>query len=184
VDGRKLAAALAIMLLAPCPPLLFMGEEWGSTKPFPFFCDFKGALADAVRQGRKREFREAYATMGDEIPDPLLKETFESAVLDWSEPETPQGRARLTLVRDLLNVRRREVTPYLSSTAFGSAQHEDGMLTARWRLADGRSLLLLANLSDGSAFAALPMHKGRAIWGGEPGHTLAPWSVHWSIGAD
>ena len=49
-------AALTILLLSPSPPLLFMGEEWGSRQPFPFFCDFKGELADAVRNGRKREF--------------------------------------------------------------------------------------------------------------------------------
>src|SRR5712671_4112711 len=57
-DDAAVAAALAIMLLAPMPPLLFMGEEWGSKQPFPFFCDSQGALADAVRQGRRREFEE------------------------------------------------------------------------------------------------------------------------------
>jgi malto-oligosyltrehalose trehalohydrolase len=182
VDGRKLAAALSIILLAPSPPLLFMGEEWGSTKPFPFFCDFQGALADAVRQGRKREFRQAYATMGDEIPDPLLKQTFESAVLDWTEITRPAGRARLTLVRDLLTVRRQEITPGLSTAAFGSAQCEHDVLTASWQLAERKTLMLLANLSDDAAASAPPLQKGRPIWGGEPGHRLAPWSVFWSIG--
>ncbi len=42
VDSRALEAALAITLLAPTVPMLFMGDEWGSTKPFPFFCDFRG----------------------------------------------------------------------------------------------------------------------------------------------
>ena len=37
-------------------PMLFMGEEWGSKAPFPFFCDFKGDLADAVRKGRRAEY--------------------------------------------------------------------------------------------------------------------------------
>src|SRR5258707_50815 len=50
VEEAALAAALAVTLLAPMPPLMFMGEEWGSTTPFPFFCDFHGALADAVRK--------------------------------------------------------------------------------------------------------------------------------------
>jgi len=71
VDDAAAAAALAVMLLAPMPPLLFMGEEWGSKQPFPFFCDFQGALADAVRQGRRREFDDAYAEFGDGVPDPL-----------------------------------------------------------------------------------------------------------------
>jgi maltooligosyltrehalose trehalohydrolase len=182
VDERKLAAALAIVLLAPSPPLLFMGEEWGSKKPFPFFCDFKGALADAVRQGRRREFREAYATMGDEIPDPLLKETFDSAVLDWNKLTTPAGHSRLTLVRDLLTARRRELTPHLSTATFGVARHEHNVLTASWRLAEGQSLVLLANLSDDAADSALPLQPGRPIWGDEPGKMLPAWSVFWSIG--
>ncbi len=60
------------MLLAPMPPLMFMGEEWGSTQPFPFFCDFQGDLAEAVREGRRQEFREAYANQQQlgNIPDP------------------------------------------------------------------------------------------------------------------
>ena len=56
-----LEAALAVTLLAPAPPLMFMGDEWGAREPFPFFCDFKGDLAEAVRNGRRKEFAEAYA---------------------------------------------------------------------------------------------------------------------------
>ena len=80
---RAIEAALAITLLAPMVPMLFMGEEWGSKAPFPFFCDFEGDLAEAVRQGRRREFAGAYAKHGDEVPDPLEPSTAESAVLDW-----------------------------------------------------------------------------------------------------
>jgi malto-oligosyltrehalose trehalohydrolase len=76
IDPAPLMAALAITLLAPMPPLLFMGEEWDSTQPFPFFCDFAGDLAEAVRRGRRREFAEAYARFGDAVPDPLAEESF------------------------------------------------------------------------------------------------------------
>ena len=85
-------AALAILLLAPTVPMLFMGEEWGSRAPFPFFCDFKGDLADAIRKGRRKEFAGAYEKYGDEIPDPLDPVTLQSSVLDW---ESTQGRARM-----------------------------------------------------------------------------------------
>jgi maltooligosyltrehalose trehalohydrolase len=181
VPDSKLAAALAVMLLAPSPPLLFMGEEWGSTQPFPFFCDFQGALADAVRRGRREEFRDAYAKMGDDIPDPLAKETFDSAVLDWSGSATRESRARLALVRDLLAIRRREIAPYLSTASFGSARHQNTVLAANWRLAGGR-LLVLANLADEPAEQAFQLRWERAIWGGHPGRTLPPWSVLWGIG--
>src|SRR5947207_3740895 len=81
-------AALAITLLAPTVPMLFMGEEWGSTRPFPFFCDFQGDLAEGVRAGRRREFADAYAKYGDKIPDPLDEATVRSAQLDWEASET------------------------------------------------------------------------------------------------
>jgi malto-oligosyltrehalose trehalohydrolase len=181
VPDSRLAAVLAVLLLAPSPPLLFMGEEWGSTQPFPFFCDFQGALADAVRRGRREEFRDAYAKMGDDIPDPLAKETFDSAVLDWSGSATRESRARLALVRDLLAIRRREIAPYLSTASFGSARHQNTVLAANWRLAGGR-LLVLANLADEPAEQAFQLRWERAIWGGHPGRTLPPWSVLWGIG--
>ena len=79
-------AALQIMLLAPMPPMLFMGEEWGSTQAFPFFCDFGGELAEAVRRGRKAEFAAAYSGLCERaLPDPVAERTFRSAMLDWSD---------------------------------------------------------------------------------------------------
>src|SRR5258707_15689705 len=73
---EAIEAALAVLLLAPAIPMLFMGEEWGAKTPFPFFCDFKGGLAEAVRQGRRREYDWAYAQHGDTVPDPLTQSTF------------------------------------------------------------------------------------------------------------
>jgi malto-oligosyltrehalose trehalohydrolase len=182
-DDAALTAALAITLLAPMPPLLFMGEEWGSEKPFPFFCDFHGDLAEAVRKGRREEFKSAYAEIGDDIPDPLAEETFRSAVLDWDARATPHGQKRLTLVRDLLRTRQQEIAPRMAGAAFGSAQNDgDTILRASWRLADGKSLYLLANLSAETAVTPEKLPASRPIWGGVPARTLPPWSVFWSIG--
>ena len=55
-DPRAVRAASAILLLAPSPPLLFMGEEFGAQSPFLFFCDFEKDLAQAVTAGRRNEF--------------------------------------------------------------------------------------------------------------------------------
>ena len=96
---EAIEAALAITLLAPAIPMLFMGEEWGSKAPFPFFCDFEGDLADAVRKGRRREYAWAYAKYGDEVPDPLAPSTFQSAVLDWQRARPAAGQKRLALVQ-------------------------------------------------------------------------------------
>ena len=132
-------------------PMLFMGEEWGSTAPFPFFCDFEGELAEAVRQGRRREYAWAYAKYGDEVPDPLHASTFQSAVLDWDARNAACGTQRLALVQDLLAIRRREIVPRLAGATFGDAHAADnGLLTASWRLGDGATLRLTANLSAGA----------------------------------
>jgi malto-oligosyltrehalose trehalohydrolase len=175
-------AALAVLLIAPMPPLMFMGEEWGATQPFPFFCDFHGELAEAVRQGRRREFAEAYADPSIEVPDPLSEATFQSAVLDWGALKRDRRRRRLDLARDLLRVRRNEIVPRLAglTNAQAGAEFAGDLLQARWQLADGSTLRLLANLSDGE-----PMHPrgdaGKPIWGGKPPASLPPWSVYWAI---
>jgi maltooligosyltrehalose trehalohydrolase len=72
-DGA-LAALTACVLLAPAPPMLFMGEEYAATTPFLYFCDFQGDLAQAVTQGRQAEFarfvRFADPASRSLIPDP------------------------------------------------------------------------------------------------------------------
>ncbi len=119
-DPRTIELLTAVLLLNPQIPLLFMGEEYGETRPFLFFTDFTGDLADSVREGRRREFAAfaAFADAGDRqsIPDPNDPTTFEACHLDWDRAETPEGRARLALVERLLTVRRTEIAPRLRGT--------------------------------------------------------------------
>ena len=184
VSAEAIEAALAITLLAPGIPMLFMGEEWGSKTPFPFFCDFKGGLAEAVRKGRREEYQWAYQKYGDEVPDPLMSTTFKSAKLDWGMRDSPEGAKRLALVRELLAVRAREIVPRLKGATFGEAHAEDrGLLTAHWRMGDGATLRLTANLSN-RAIAYQPGETtGTSIWGGEFSDPLPPWSVFWRLDA-
>jgi len=183
VGAVAIEAAVAITLLAPAVPMLFMGEEWGSKAPFPFFCDFQGELADAVRNGRRREFAGAYAKHGDGIPDPLDPLTFRSAILDWDSRNEQAGHRRLAMVRDLLAIRRREIVPRLVGAAFGQARAADnGLLTADWRMGDGATLGLVANLSD-QAIDHQGKKTGTPIWGGETSGLVPPWSVFWRLEA-
>jgi maltooligosyltrehalose trehalohydrolase len=100
---QRLAASL--LLLSPYLPLLFMGEEYGEDKAFPFFCSFSGAkLMQAVNEGRKKEF-EAFAWQG-EVPEPGAPATFASAKLSWSWPEGTIRAGLRRLYRDLLRGRR------------------------------------------------------------------------------
>jgi malto-oligosyltrehalose trehalohydrolase len=182
-DAAPLRAALAITLLAPMPPLMFMGEEWGARTPFPFFCDFDSDLAEAVCKGRRVEFADAYARLGDAVPDPLDERTFASAKLDWAERDGEPGRRRLGLVRELLAARRRKVVPLLADIAFDpdATRADAALVRAAWTHPQGR-LMLLANLSGEPARRPDDWQPGAPIWGGDAGDTLPPWSVFWSIG--
>lgn len=96
-----------LLCISPALPLLFMGEEYGETNPFPFFCSFTDAdLVQAVRQGRRKEFADLGFQWADSIPDPHAESTFQSARLCWQwEPGSPQAQLR-QLYQDLLKWRR------------------------------------------------------------------------------
>jgi maltooligosyltrehalose trehalohydrolase len=178
VKPEPIEAALAITLLAPSIPMLFMGEEWGSKTPFPFFCDFRGDLAEAIRQGRRWEYGWAYANYGSEAPDPLSETTFHAAKLDWENC----GSKRWALVRELLMIRRHEIIPRLAETHFGEAYaNDDGFLSADWRLGSDQRLTLTANLSDKPMAERAIQLEGRLIWGSESDAALNPWSVFWRL---
>jgi maltooligosyltrehalose trehalohydrolase len=51
-------AIAEIYLLLPQPPMLFMGEEWGSSQPFPSFLAIStGSLASLFGMVEGRSFR-------------------------------------------------------------------------------------------------------------------------------
>ena len=100
-EANRLACGL--LLLSPCIPLLFMGEEYGETQPFPFFCSFEDPdLIEAVRRGRKAQFEHMTYERQSLVPDPQDPATYQSAKLRWQWPEgSMQARIR-QLYRDLL----------------------------------------------------------------------------------
>jgi maltooligosyltrehalose trehalohydrolase len=103
-DPRHRLAAAAI-LLSPFTPMLFMGEEYGETAPFPYFVDHGDPdLVEAVRNGRRREF--SGADWSGEVADPADPATFEAAVLDPTLTEREPHRSRLAMYTELLQVRR------------------------------------------------------------------------------
>jgi malto-oligosyltrehalose trehalohydrolase len=182
-SSDTLDTALTIMLLSPSPPLLFMGDEWGARTPFPFFCDFKGDLAEAVRSGRRKEFAEAYAQQHDEVPDPLSEETVRKATLEWAERAQPEHRARLDLIRRLIAARKRFLIPRLPDIrpGHGRAEFTNGVLWATWLFRTGETLSILANLSGHTRPRPEPFKDGEPVWGGPPPQELSPWSVHATI---
>jgi malto-oligosyltrehalose trehalohydrolase len=173
VRPELLKAAASILILSPQIPMLFMGEEWASARPFQFFCDFQGELAQAVRDGRRREFAKfpafAAPNVRDRIPDPNDAATFQRSKLDWSEIERDGHSEHLHYCRELLAVRRRELMPRLGGADVKDARYDttDGLLRVSWRLADNAALTLLANLrADSSAPVVAP--RGRMLHSTHP----------------
>jgi maltooligosyltrehalose trehalohydrolase len=100
-EVRPLAALTT--LLAPFTPMLFQGEEYGEVAPFQFFSDhIDQEMADATREGRRREFAAFAEFAGEEVPDPQDPATFVRSKL--SRIGEPEGMAELTA--QLLAVRR------------------------------------------------------------------------------
>jgi maltooligosyltrehalose trehalohydrolase len=106
VDEARRRFAAAVVLLSGYVPLLFMGEEYGETRPFPYFVSHSDpALVDAVRAGRRREFADF---PWEAVPDPQDAATFRSAILDWERRERADGATMLAWYDELLTLRRGE----------------------------------------------------------------------------
>ncbi len=153
-DTARLKAATGLLLLCPQIPLLFMGEEVGSRSPFLFFTDFHDELADAVREGRRKEFAKfpAFAdpAQREKIPDPNAIGTHEASralpgrdAADWRD-----------FYRSMIAIRRNRIVPVLAgAAAIGAAVIGDKAVIARWRLGDGAIWTLALNLGE----AAVPV---------------------------
>jgi maltooligosyltrehalose trehalohydrolase len=193
-DSRALRAAMAILLLAPSPPLLFMGEEFGAETPFLFFCDFEKNLAEAVTAGRRNEFSR-FPQFNDparrnRIPDPNSAATFDASRLDWTELQQPRHQQWHSFYRRLLHLRCRHIVPRLVSGAEVRSEYQvpaKRALLVNWTFADQSCLNLVANLGD-SEVTDLKRPGGQVIFASEQINqrnpadtTLPPWSVLWSV---
>ncbi len=103
----RLQIAAAIILTSPFVPMLFQGEDWGASTPFLYFAGHpERELAQAVSEGRKREFA-AFGWDPPNIPDPQALETFMRSKLDWTELDREPHRPLLQWHRDLIRLRAR-----------------------------------------------------------------------------
>ena len=142
-------ALSAMWLFAPQLPLVWMGQEWAASTPFPFFADHHDGLAPLVRAGRRHE-HDTWFTYEGEPPDPVSLAAFHTARLDWSELERAPHAGTLALYRHLLALR-----PALAST-FAVDAHGPHALTLR----RGDLVLVVALRAD----EAVPCPTGTLEW--------------------
>lgn len=175
-------ALRVILLLSPHVPLIFMGEEYGERRPFLFFTDFKGELAEAVRKGRQREFVgfSGFGTEVADIPDPNSPETFAASRLDRARRDG-DGADILLETCTLLQLRKEHVVPRIVGTTGGAGmvlEAADGCIAVDWQL-NGALLELRANLS--SAPRSLSPIDGDVIFATSPIEMPEAWQVVVSI---
>jgi maltooligosyltrehalose trehalohydrolase len=149
-NAERLRAAVALQLLSPQIPLIFMGEEFGSRAPFLYFTSHTDpALVQAVREGRQREFAAFPEFSGDDalkVPDPNSEYTWAQSV-PWRDGERPDAQPWRTLYEALLHLRQHAIAPRLTGarSVFARAVGRHGV-HAQWRLGDGALLTVYVNL--------------------------------------
>ena len=186
-------AAMEILLLAPSPPMLFMGEEFGAGSPFLYFCDFHGDLAQAVTNGRRNEFARFSkfnsSELRNSIPDPNDRQTFLKSKLNWTNLGEPSHATWLDLYRTLLSIRQNKIVPHLKGKTESNCRSSENprALSIDWTFPDSSQLQLRANLSDRPA-DAVPSCTGDPIYSSrqeveseQKRGFLPPWSVFWAL---
>jgi len=160
-EGLKLAAA--VVLLSPFIPLLFMGEEYGETAPFPYFVSHSDPdLIEAVRRGRREEF--AHFQWSDEPPDPQEEATRQSASLDHSLRHQGKHRILYELYKELITLRNEtRAGPGLSKERLEVVclKRESTLAVRRW----GREEQVAAifHFGDTAASVNVPLPHGRWV---------------------
>lgn len=147
----KIGAAL--VLTSPFVPMLFQGEEWGASTPFLYFTDHADPdLAEAIRQGRRREFA-AFGWHAESIPDPQAIETFRRAQLNWEELNRGLHAELFDWYKALIHLRR--TLPALLDDRLEQIDvHYDE--AARWLLVVRVVVVIACNLSEAAQRIACP----------------------------
>jgi len=148
VSFETLKLAAGIVILSPFLPLIFMGEEYGETAPFPYFVSHSApALIEAVRKGRKREFT-TFDWQG-EIPDPQDEATFLNARLNHELSEEGQHKTLNDFYRELIRLRKVNTALACLSKDNMEVRGDEGnniLLVRRW--SGDSEVVIIYNLSN------------------------------------
>jgi malto-oligosyltrehalose trehalohydrolase len=168
IDRHLYRALTEMLLLSPQIPLLFMGDEHLSLRPFSFFTDYSGDIAEAVIANRPKEAAKfgglPEGTSAADIPDPNDAGTFLCSKLNWEEAETEGGLAWADHLRYLIALRREKIVPLLGGAGSYAGKVIDApekCIFIDWVLGQ-TTLQLRANFSHGDV--ALPADFGDRIF--------------------
>ena len=141
VSPAAFRGASTLLLALPMTPLLFQGQEWAASTPFPFFSDHSGELGRLVSEGRKREFGH-FEGFADEVLDPQEKSTFELAKLKWSERLEGEHAATLAHYQTMLALRKTDPVLRERSRQALTTGCAGEVLWVRWQTVAGERALL------------------------------------------
>ena len=178
VDPGLWRAFTALLLLGPALPMLFQGQEYGSSRPFTYFADHQGDLGAAVETGRLDFLAQfpalSRAEMRGRLPRPGDRDAFDRCKLSDEERERPGSIVRLH--RDLLRIRREDTVLAAVGTpdvVVESSAPTPALVVVRYIAAAGHRLLI-ANLADDHfspmnepLFAPVPGGHWQLCWSSE-----------------
>jgi maltooligosyltrehalose trehalohydrolase len=142
-EAAKVAAGL--VLLSPYVPLLFMGEEYGETAPFLFFTDYSDKnLANAIREGRRKEFTDFHWT--GTVPDPQSIECFVKSKINWEKRGQDVTGKIAAYYKTLLDLRKKVPAFQAGEDRNIKAATMQGKVLVIERQKDTSNALILANL--------------------------------------
>jgi maltooligosyltrehalose trehalohydrolase len=156
IDLESYKAACALLMLSPCTPLIFMGDEFAASAPFLYFTEHETALAALVTAGRAQEFKEFWQAQGDRrtgMPDPQDESTFQISKLAHEERDRVPQAGVLRLFRELLRTRRADAVlrAWDRWRMLAEAVGDAAVAVERWD-EDGRRRLLVVNFGEALDF--------------------------------
>ncbi len=147
-----------LLLTAPFTPMLWMGEEWAASTRWPFFTSHpEPELAEATAKGRLAEFA-GHGWDTEEMIDPQDPAAYRTAILDWSEADSPAHADVLDLHRRLLALRAAEPDLHDDDLTRVTVDFDEG---ARWLAVHRGRFRVVANFAG--ATQTLPIAGGEIV---------------------
>jgi maltooligosyltrehalose trehalohydrolase len=158
-EAAKTAASL--VLLSPYVPLLFMGEEYGETKPFDFFADYADAkLRAATRKGRALEFASFH--WKGESRDPSAIKTFEDSKIHWESRYAGPGVEIANYYKALIHLRKKmNLSCYSNRGQMKVVCNEENKILFIKRCKGNHANVIVANLCNKEQSCEFPFNGGK-----------------------